>query len=377
MIGEDAHLGDLRVTSRAVVFFPDPPENLYQIRQWYQSLRELDKRMGVTLITQDSRTGRALRAETDLNVLVVATTRTVAQLVARGDARIAIYVGHANANAVCQRSTHVAHVFLAHGDSDKSVSVSNQVKGFDFTLVAGQAAVERYRSTVLFFDAETRLRIIGRPQLPDQSERSGPTTILYAPTWEGSQEANAYSSVKDFGYAIIDSLLRDSDVQVIYRPHPRTGASDRTYRDADARIRALVAAHPRRASTDTTTDGGAALQRADLLISDISAMCSDWLSQCRPIIITVPKAELAVPTMPSRLVRVVPRIGESEAFDTVRIVRAALADDQLTERIASLRDYYLGGLTGDEAMERFLDTCEEIAAERDREFAAKELPHVR
>ncbi|GMA36394.1 CDP-glycerol glycerophosphotransferase family protein [Demequina litorisediminis] len=250
------------------------------MRQWYGALGELDKFGGVSVITQDSRTARAVREETDFEVLVVARNRTFAGLVDRGNAKIAIYVGHANNNLVGLRATGLAHIFLAHGDSDKSVSVSNQVKGFDYTLVAGQAAVDRYAAEVLFFDADRHLRVIGRPQLPARVSRDGAIVVLYAPTWEGSQETNAYSSAVSHGEPLVGSLL-DAGYTVLYRPHPRLGVSDKRFRAADQAVRALVTAAGERGRVDTSADPGPAMQEADVLITDVSAMSSDWLSQAQ------------------------------------------------------------------------------------------------
>ncbi|WP_061962848.1 CDP-glycerol glycerophosphotransferase family protein [Demequina aurantiaca] len=373
-LGEDEILGDYVIESGAVVFFPDTVENLYQIRQWYGALEQLDGEMGVTIVTQDSRTARAIRSEIDLPVLIVALNRTYSALIRRSRARIAIYVGHSNNNAVGLRSTHVAHIFLAHGDSDKSVSVSNQVKGFDFAFVAGQAAVDRYTSSVLFLDAESHLRVVGRPQLPELSTREddAATTVLYAPTWEGSQDVNAYSSVKSHGMAIVQSLAADPGLTIVYRPHPRTGASDKSFRDADIAIRAYIETLGERGRIDTSRDAGAAFGAADVLISDISAMCVDWLSQRRPLLITVPAEPEAVPTSPSRMVRVCPRITVEGAATTATLVRQATADESIPAVLEQMAQYYLDGKTGPDAMEAFVRECKNIARLRDEQATRTE-----
>ncbi|WP_159449165.1 CDP-glycerol glycerophosphotransferase family protein [Demequina sp. NBRC 110055] len=363
------------IRSESLVFFPDPPENLYQLRQWYGALAELDKYGGVTVITQDSRTARAVREETDFEVLIVARNRTFAGLVDRGNAKIAIYVGHANNNMVGLRSTGVAHIFLAHGDSDKSVSVSNQVKGFDFTFVAGPAAIERYAAEVLFFDAARHLRVIGRPQLPERVSRDEARVVLYAPTWEGSQETNAYSSVISHGEAIVRSLLA-SGFSVLYRPHPRLGVSDRRYREADQAVRALVTAAGEHGEVDTSADQTDAMQRADVLVTDISAMSSDWLSQRKPLLVTVPVTPQAVPAGPSRLHMTVPRIDATQAVGTGELVRQTIADPTHLNDIEELAHHYLGGLNAAEATEAFVRTCREVAQERDRERAVKQSGHA-
>lgn len=373
-LGEDDALEHLVLASQVVIFFPDPPENLYQLRQWYAPFEALDRRVGVTVLAQDSRTARTVRAETSLPVHVTAKTRTVGRLLRDGAARVVLYVGQANANAVALRSVDVAHVFLNHGESDKYVSISNQIKGFDFGFVGGAAGVDRHRSGVMFFDADARLFAIGRPQLPTRGTPDGPTTVLYAPTWEGTQSVNAYSSVVAFGEALVSSLLDDEDMHLIYRPHPRTGASNAAYREADQRIRALLANHPHRAQTDLATDAGPAMRRAHAMIADTSAIATDWLGQGRPLISTVPADPRARVARPARIYETTPRIDVDSAPMTARIVRETLSDPAHTQTIAELFDYYLSGLDADQATEAFVDACAEVARRCEDERARLEHP---
>lgn len=364
-LGEDAALANLRLSSRVVVFFPDPPENLYQIRQWYAAFEALDATMGVTILTQDSRSARAIRTETHLPVYVTALTRTVGAMLEDGEVRVVLYVGQSNANAVAQRSARVAHVFLNHGESDKLVSISNQVKAFDFAFVGGQAAIDRHASGLVFFDAAARLRAIGRPQVPAPAQPAGATTILYAPTWEGTQAVNAYSTVRAFGARLIQSLLTDTDYNIIYRPHPRTGASDRTYRTADREIRALIAAHRGRAAVDTTHDATPTLQRAHLMIADISGIAADWLTQGRPLVTTTPAEPGARIAAPALMYERTPHVDVGSAHLGARIVTAALNDPAAPMIVARLFDHYLSGLHAEASLAAFVAACHEVAELRD------------
>jgi hypothetical protein len=362
-------LADAVLTSRVAVFFADPPENLYQVRQWYHAFEALHASVGVTIIAQDSRSARAMRAETTVPVVVAARTRTVGALLADGEVRLVLYVGQANANAAAQRSTEVIHVFLNHGESDKAVSVSNQVKGFDLAFVGGQAGVDRHAAQLMQFDAAARTRIIGRPQVPSRTEISGPTTVLYAPTWEGTLAVNAYSTVKAYGEQLVSGLLADPALRVVYRPHPRTGASDRTYREADRRIRALISAHPGRARVDTSTDPIPALASAHVMIADVSAIATDWLIEGRPLITTVPPEPKARIASPARIFDRTPHIDAASAPQAAELVRAALADTTVSATLSELFTYYLGGMTAEQALAAFLDACHEAITLCERERA--------
>ena len=56
-----------------------------------------------------------------------------------------------------------------------------------------------------------------------QAPRLGPATpglrVWYAPTWEGDRPSIAYGSLASHGVAIIEALLADPSIRIIYRPH--------------------------------------------------------------------------------------------------------------------------------------------------------------
>jgi len=368
-IGDDDKLGDAVLTTRAVVFFPDPPENIYQLRQWYRALEALDEAVGVTVIVRDSRTAALVRDEASLPVIAAGRTRTVGRLLERGRVRLVLYVGQSNANAVALRCAHVTHVFLNHGDSDKFVSVSNQVKAFDKVFVAGPAAVDRHAQALMFYDPAAHVRIVGRPQLPPSAQPAGGLTVLYAPTWEGTMTINAYSSVQAYGERLLRALLADPEVSVIYRPHPRTGASDKSFKAADQRLRSVLAAHPDRASVDVSPDPTQSFHRAHIMVSDVSAIATDWLGQGRPLVSFEPADPGARVAAPARLFSNTPHLNAANIDDGVAVVRSAIADDESTKTLAELADYYLGGLSAEQATERFVAECESAAAECDAERA--------
>ncbi|GMA25098.1 hypothetical protein GCM10025864_28570 [Luteimicrobium album] len=240
-LGEDADLLGGSLPQRVMVYFPDPPGSLYQIEQWYPTLRALDAELGVVVVLQDSRTARAVRERSGLDAVVVAESTTLDDLLSRSPIALCLYVNHNPANFTNLRLGQLVHVSLMHGDSDKSVSVSNQLKAYDYAFVAGQAAVDRIAASVADYDATARCLPVGRPQIDEllqevetlgHSEANGDTrrTVLYAPTWEGPQSTAAYGSVATHGEALVRSLLDDGRFRVVYRPHPSRGSGRRSTR---------------------------------------------------------------------------------------------------------------------------------------------------
>ncbi len=278
------------------------------------------------------------------------------------DVKLALYINHDPVNFESLRFTSLVHVYLGHGDSDKGVSVSNQVKAYDWCFLAGQAALDRTASAVMLYDAPARSILIGQPQLDGAAAVSGTPspdgrqTVLYAPTWEASQPSVSYGSLETHGEALVRAL--SPAYRVIYRPHPLNGVIRSSYAAADAVVRGLAD----RVDTDVTLEQSFA--DADLLVTDVSAVTLNWLPTGKPLLVTTPL--VAYP--PSRLMQVVPQLAATDDFAAI-VAEHLSADPTKADRDA-LIDYYLGDPTPGVATARFIAACEDVMAIRDREWDA-------
>src|SRR5699024_8765545 len=106
-------------------------ESLYQLLPWLPAFEALDAQQRVVVICQDSRTAAKIRAASKLDVLTIARYGRLDDILSRSRVGLALYVGHSPRNFDCLRFTDMTHVYLGHGDSDKAVSASNQVKAYD------------------------------------------------------------------------------------------------------------------------------------------------------------------------------------------------------------------------------------------------------
>ena len=97
------------------------------------------------------------------------------------DIRIVFYVNQNAKNFQMFRYGRMWHVFINHGESDKMYMTTNQFKAYDYSLVAGDAALDRLREKLWDFDLAKKVIAIGRPQadhlqgeppyLPDDAHR--------------------------------------------------------------------------------------------------------------------------------------------------------------------------------------------------------------
>ncbi|KQP26076.1 MULTISPECIES: CDP-glycerol glycerophosphotransferase family protein [unclassified Aeromicrobium] len=354
-----------------IVFHPTGQDTLYQLLPWLPAFRALGTTHPVTIVFRDSRTAAAVRTalaesgdDAGVTCLTLATYGQLDAILSRSRVRLALYVNHDPINFECLRFTSLAHVYLGHGDSDKGVSVSNQVKAYDHCFLAGRAALERTATHVMDYDAEERSILIGQPQLdgsPDvvpAPDPAGRPTVLYAPTWEASQPSVSYGSVDALGLELVRAL--QPTYRVVYRPHPLNGVVRAEYGAADAAVREAADRVDLRVPLEQS------FADADLLVTDVSAVPLNWLPTGKPMLVTVP----GVPTPASRMLELLPRVRRGD--DHAALVAHHLADDPTRQARTALVSHYLTDVTPGAATQRFVDACEQVMARRDRLWAEKQ-----
>jgi len=387
-LGDDEALRGQSLPFTVMLYFPDTTTNLYQLRQWYGVLGRLDSRHRVGIVCLDSRSAATIRAECDLPVVCSGRIGTLEDLVSRSEVALALYVSHNIRNLHPLRFPTMLHAYLGHGESDKAASASNQVKAYDVILVPGAAGRDRLQRNLMCYDAAAHVRLVGRPQLDvpaaGQPAASQPVAgqagsgrrpmVRYAPTWEGGQPSMAYSSVVSHGEALLRSLLESGRYDVVYRPHPRTGANRAEFAAADQRLRALVRQHRERDpqarhAVDLAPGWDFRTDEADLLICDISAVAGDWMTTGKPIVVTIPESPQAFLDADTVL-GAVAGLRAAAAGDVAGLVAGELAGGDPARRAAWV-EHAMGDTTPGAALARFLDVCDELIELRDRELAAR------
>lgn len=206
------------------------------------------------------------------------------------DARVALYAANSPENVRLLRNPQLRSAFIGHGDSDKAASASPLSKMYDEVWVSGEAGRDRYLKADVGVRPE-QIRIVGRPQVHKvlrgaPVEPGGPCSVLYAPTWEGLYGDASESSLLHSGPDVVRSLLSVGGVRVLYRPHPKTGVSDSRFVRAHEEILATLAAAggPHAAIDASTTDLHDAFNMADVMVTDVSSVISDFLASGKPYI---------------------------------------------------------------------------------------------
>ena len=359
----DEHRLGRAFSQTILLYFATAQDSLYQLRPWYPALTALDADHRVIAVFKDSRTAAVVRAESGLDCVTLARYGQLDEILGKSDVKLALYVNHDPINFECLRFTSLVHIYLGHGDSDKGVSISNQVKAYDFCFLAGQGALERTADNVMLYDAAARSVLIGQPQLDgatsyaQRPDPAGRKTVLYAPTWEGSQPSVSYGSLETHGLPLVRALR--GHYRVIYRPHPLSGVISSSYAAADAAIRDAAE------RVDLAVPMEQSFADADLLICDVSAVSLAWLPSGKPFLVTTPRARFPK----SRLMDVIPQLGAND--DAAAVVASHLATDPTAETRRGLIDYYLGEPTPGVATLRFIEACTNAIEIRDKHWSAK------
>jgi CDP-glycerol glycerophosphotransferase (TagB/SpsB family) len=360
---------------RIAVYFADTRVNLYQIRQWYAPLAELAETHPVVIITRSPGASLTLMEESPVPVIYKRRVTDLEQFVEQQDLRIVFYVNQNQKNFQMFRYGRMWHVFINHGESDKMYMTTNQFKAYDYSLVAGQAALDRLSRKLWDFDLIRKVIPIGRPQadhfagelpyIPDER-----VVVLYAPTWEGDRPAAAYGSIASHGVALASAVLASPKHRLIYRPHPRSGVIDPEYRAANQRIIAAIASANQKdpAAHHIFDDGprmGWQLAAADVAITDISAMVYDRLATGKPIIVARP-VSLDAEVDETGFLGSAAWLTSDHAAEVLALIDTVLVDESARATLAHWAERHFGDTTPGAATARFHAAVADLLADWDR-----------
>jgi hypothetical protein len=344
------------------VYFADGAVNLYQLRQWYKPLAELSAHWPVVILSRSPSAMDQLLDESPIPAVYVRRVTDLEEFIDQQDLRIVFYVNQNARNFQMMRYGRRWHVFINHGESDKMYMTTNQFKAYDYSFVAGEAAIARLRRVLWDYDFDKRALQIGRPQADHYSGAlpyapDARQVVLYAPTWEGDRAAAAYGSIATHGVTLVSRLVATGRHRVIYRPHPRSGVVDSAYAAASGQIVSILdqanqsdldAHHV----VDTGAELGWQLSAADFAIVDISAMVYDRLASGKPLFVTRPTNALAEIDSSGYLFEA-EWLDADEAGDIVERIDALENDPEAEARLAYWVDRYFGDPTPGAATARF------------------------
>lgn len=201
-------------------------------------------------------------------------------------------------------------VQVFHGISDKKYEENKRVFLYDLLLLSGQKQLAKINNFKKIKDTN-RYRIVGYPKLDRifKGSISYPNafnnkrkTILYAPTWISQDSRSRFvfseygeSSLPLWGVKIVRSVAAMKDVNLIIKYHSRVNENaTQIYDEIDAVIKEEKAED--RIKVVWSADIVPCMKIADVMISDISAVCYEWFHLDKPIIFANPAPDIYKPS---------------------------------------------------------------------------------
>lgn len=329
------------------LYFADQPAKLYQLLQWLPVF-ENHTELRTIVVVRNLETYNELRTKTSLQVLLVPRYEILMALYDRADFHAVIYVNNGWTNFQSLSFQQAVHIHVNHGESDKICMVSNQAKAYDKVYVAGQAAIDRHAAAIAWFDP-SHLVSVGRPQLDldiaSPLAKSESVTITYAPTWEGEDEVNNYTSVDLYGPQIVQAALAIPHARLVYKPHPRVlESADPLVRANHKKIVNLIsnAGAPHVYLPNANILG--ILPETDLLIADVSSVTLDYLylTPNSPILLTDRRSNPAQLLADSPMSAACAVVDQNSISHVGELITTNLEVDSHRDDRARMRTYYFG-----------------------------------
>jgi hypothetical protein len=365
-----------------LAYFGDDVSRSYQITQWLPVYEELNKTHKVQIICRQFPTTKHLRKLTSLPVNSVYDFFTLTDLIESNNYKVVLYVNNSFTNFQAMAAKRAFHVHLNHGESDKMSMTSRQMYAYDVVAVAGQAAKDRLKNALIVND-ENKEVVIGRPQL-DLLQKPlevnvGRKVLAYAPTWEGDQEANNYSSVDVYGEQIISAMLKVANATVLYKPHPKVTTSPNSQiANAHKKILSLLESvnskDPNAKHKLVTGDPMPVLQVADLLVSDVSAVTIDYL-YLKPqsaMLMCDRRSNVNDFAQVAPISKAVTVITKENINNIEKLISDHVSGQVDRNSYDSMRNYYFGDVKPGSSINRFIAMVDDLIKRRDKRVL--ELP---
>lgn len=285
-----------RLGPEVMLYFSNPNSASYALNVWLPIVERF-RRPTVLVLREVAHLDQMMSTTTPI---VVLPKDADVECFPTSTIQAALYPTNVIKNNAMLNRQGLLHAFINHGDSDKVSSYNPVCRVFDEIWVAGEAGRERYLAAGEGI-RDTQIHVVGRPQLAEITRVDAPDflhgepvlTVLYAPTWEGFFDESDYSSLEYMGVRLLRMLLESqTPVRLLFKAHPATGSRRAAAGDALRAAERLVRSAP---GGHRVVDPGpdslyAAFNEADVLVSDVSSVITDFLASHKPYIVTNPKA---------------------------------------------------------------------------------------
>ena len=370
---KNKHIKKVTKEKIALYFYGGMAE-VYQLEQWIEPLNALHNRENIHIIVRSKAVFKYLYPKLDMHITYIDTINDLLTFYEDSDFKVILYVNNGAKNFQSLIFHRAIHIHLNHGESEKSSMYSNQCKCYDYTFVVGDAAIDRYKRHMINIKAATYVKI-GRPQYDHVSQIEKITDkpiILYAPTDESTHISMRYTSIEKFGLKIVDTILKDNNYYLVYRPHPSTGKNSKKVKEINEQIIKKIEASEH-ASIEIDINALDLLSIVDLAIFDNSSLIIDFLNFDKPMFVT----DMFIPKYHNikhfKMLDACILLNDKNINSLSRLIQSELENDTNRTQREKIRTYYLGNYKKGESTEIFIDKVLEAMEERDSLLKEKNM----
>ncbi len=228
--------------------------------------------------------------------------------------RACFYPSNTGNNIHTLKYNNIEHIFIGHGDSDKTASAHKYFRVYDENWVANQAHIDRFNNAGFDHTGLKHIKV-GRPNLKEtllltqedwKSRYEGKINLLYLSTWEGiyvEQEYTSIEIIKEF-FENINTLIPSVNINI--KLHPWLGRRRRelvNYENVILKSWEEKAEDSSKFSLKIHTKDTPVeelIKLSNVFICDISAVISEALAGNGPIFVYIPK-DKPIKTLKSKM----------------------------------------------------------------------------
>lgn len=242
----------------------------------------------VVVTRNDLAYAKVSRVFPDIALVMTATESVVNRFIrSTPSLKACFYPSNTGNNIHFLNNNHIQHIFIGHGDSDKSGSAHKFFRAYDYNWVAGEAHYDRFANAGFDFP-NLKFRYVGRPSLKQillsakapWQNRYDKLRILILPTWEGVYEEQNYASLS-FIEDTVNMLSKEVDAEIAVKLHPATGSRLTKLRDMAENLHNCTVHSSDKPVSEL-------LMENNLFVCDISAVVSEALAASAPIFLYMP-----------------------------------------------------------------------------------------
>lgn len=206
--------------------------------------------------------------------------------------KVCFYSSNTGNNFSLLRHTHLKHIFIGHGDSDKASSARKFFRAYDENWVSGQAHIDRIKNANFALNGLKNIKV-GRPALAQLMHLSSKDwkdrfdkafNLLYLPTWEGFYKEQDYSSLEHI-VEFSKKVLQLENIKVSVKLHPLTGKREKKFLKINQKLEDIDGLNLIPLNNPLSQH----IAASNLFICDISAVVSECLAVDSPIFLYIPK----------------------------------------------------------------------------------------